>query len=54
VNTARFYLMTDHAHELDLDSPKVQDFLRAEGRGTVIDATLATFEAMFPAGNGER
>jgi cytosine/adenosine deaminase-related metal-dependent hydrolase len=45
---ARFYLMTDHAHELDLDSAKVQDFLRLlKEHGTVIDTTLATFEGMF-------
>lgn len=51
---ARFYLMTDHAHELDLDSGRVQDFLRLlKERGTVIDTTLGTFEAMFVQRQGE-
>jgi hypothetical protein len=51
---ARFYLMTDHAHELDLDSARVQDFLRLlKERGTVVDTTLGTFEAMFIQRQGE-
>jgi hypothetical protein len=51
---ARFYLMTDHAHELDLDSAQVQDFLKLlKERGTVIDTTLGTFEAMFIQRQGE-
>lgn len=51
---ARFYLMTDHAREIDLDSAPVQDFLKLlKERGTVIDTTLGTFEAMFIQRQGE-
>ena len=51
---ARFYLMTDHAHELELDSARVQEFLQLlKERGTVIDTTLATFEAMFIQRQGQ-
>lgn len=51
---ARFYLVTDHAHELELDSAKVQEFLQLlKEHNTVIDTTLATFEAMFLQGQGE-
>jgi hypothetical protein len=50
----RFYLMTEHARDIDLDSPAVQDFLRLlKDRGTTIDTTLATFESMFLQRQGE-
>lgn len=51
---ARFYLLTEHARDLDLDSAKVQDFLKLlQEHGTVIDTTLGTFEAMFLQRQGE-
>lgn len=51
---ARFALVGERAHTLDLDSSTVRDFiaLLAE-RGTVIDATLATFEAMYTQRQGD-
>ena len=51
---ARFILVGERARDLDLDSKAVRDFiaLLAE-RHTVIDATLATFEAMYNQGQGE-
>src|SRR5262249_51978980 len=43
----RFYLIADHAHELDLDSKPVQDFIALlKQRGTVVDPTLVAFEDM--------
>ena len=50
----RFKLVADKAHELDLDSPAVQDFLKllAE-RGVSVDPTVATFEAMFRQDMGQ-
>ncbi len=51
---ARFYLMTDQARDIDLDSAPVRDFLTLlKDRGTVIDLTLGTFEAMFLQRQGE-
>ncbi len=51
---ARFILVGEKTHALDLDSPAVRDFiaLLAERR-TVIDATLATFEGMYTQLQGE-
>ncbi len=51
---ARFILVGERTRELDLDSRQVRDFiaLLAE-RGTVIDATLATFEAMYTQQQGD-
>jgi hypothetical protein len=51
---ARFYLIADNAHELDLDSARVRELVELlRSRGTVVDATLATFEAMFSQKQGE-
>jgi dihydroorotase-like cyclic amidohydrolase len=51
---ARFYLIADHAHALDLKSQRVLDFIALlKERGTTVDATLATFEAMFTQRQGE-
>jgi hypothetical protein len=51
---ARFYLIADNAHSLDLSSPQVTDFVELlKQRGTVIDTTLATFEGMFNQKQGE-
>ena len=51
---ARFYLIADHAYALDLNSPRVRAFVDLlKGHGTVIDPTLATFEAMFVQKQGE-
>ena len=50
----RFYLMTEHARDIDLDSPAVQDFLKLlKEHGTSIDTTLATFEGLFLQRQGE-
>jgi amidohydrolase family protein len=51
---ARFVLVGERAHALDLDSKPVLDFiaLLAE-RQTVVDATLATFEGMYNQRQGE-
>jgi amidohydrolase family protein len=50
----RFYLMTEHARDIDVDSPEVQDFLKLlKERGTTIDTTLATFEGLFLQRQGE-
>jgi cytosine/adenosine deaminase-related metal-dependent hydrolase len=44
---ARFYLVAENAHALDLDSQPVKDFVALlKERGTVIDPTLAVFEFM--------
>jgi imidazolonepropionase-like amidohydrolase len=50
----RFNLVGDRSHTLDLDSKAVQDFiaLLAE-RGTVIDATMATFEGTWNQAQGD-
>jgi len=51
---ARFYLVADNAHKLDLNSKRVLDFVALlKARGTTIDATLATFEAIFTQRQGE-
>ncbi len=51
---ARFTLPGDRARGLDLDSPAVQDFIGLlRERGTVIDPTLATFEAMYTQQQGQ-
>lgn len=51
---ARFTLPGDKAQALDLDSAPVQDFIRLmKERGTVADATLATFEAMYTQQQGD-
>lgn len=50
----RFILVGERAHGLDLDSTAVGDFiaLLAE-RGTVIDATMATFEGLYTQRPGD-
>ncbi len=51
---SRFYLIADHAYALDLSSPRVRAFVDLlKDHGTVIDPTLATFEAMFNQKQGE-
>lgn len=51
---ARFYLIADHAHKLDLKSRRVADFIALlKERAVTVDATLATFEAMFTQRQGE-
>lgn len=51
---ARFTLVGERVHALDLDSPPVRDFIALlAGRGTVVDATVATFEGMFNQRQGE-
>jgi hypothetical protein len=50
----RFTLVGDNAHRLDLDSPRVRNFIRLlRERGTVVDPTAATFESMFRQRNGQ-
>ncbi len=50
----RFYLMTDHARDIDVESPEVQAFFKLlKESGTTIDTTLATFESMFLQRQGE-
>ncbi len=44
---ARFYLVAENAHALDLKSPRVQRFVKLlKQRGTVVDPTLGTFAFM--------
>jgi hypothetical protein len=51
---ARFYILAEHARELDLDSPAVRNFIALlRGRQTVIDPTLAVFESPFTQIQGE-
>ncbi len=51
---ARFYLVAENAHRLELDSPRVRDFLALLRRGpTVVDPTLAVFESQFIQRQGE-
>lgn len=51
---ARFILVGERARTLDLDSMEVRDFIALLAqRGTVIDATLATFEAMYTQQQGD-
>ncbi len=50
----RFTLVGDEAAKVRLDGPRVQAFLRLlRQRGTVIDPTLVTFEAMFNQRSGQ-
>ena len=50
----RFKLVADKAHELDLDSPAVRDFLKLlVERGVSVDPTVATFESMFRQDMGQ-
>jgi hypothetical protein len=50
----RFSAVYEHAHELDLNSPAVRDFIALlKQKGTVIDPTLVTFETMFTGWKGE-
>jgi hypothetical protein len=50
----RFYLMTEHARDIDVDSPQVQAFLKLlKERGTTIDSTVAVFESMFLQRQGQ-
>ncbi len=45
---ARIYLVAENAATLDLDSPRVQQFIALlKAHGTAIDPTLATFEGNF-------
>jgi hypothetical protein len=51
---ARFYILADHARELDLDSAPVQDFIALlRDRQIVVDPTLAAFEPSFMQLQGE-
>jgi hypothetical protein len=51
---ARFTLVGERTQALDLDSPAVRDFIALLAqRGTVIDATIATFEGMYNQRQGE-
>jgi hypothetical protein len=51
---ARFYILADHARDLDLDSQPVQDFIGLlRSRQTVLDPTLAAFESMFTQPQGD-
>ncbi len=50
----RFYLVGDNAAAIDLASDDVQAFFRLlSSRGTVVDATVATFESMFTQVQGQ-
>lgn len=50
---ARFYLVTDGAAGLELDSARVQDFVALlKERGTVVDPTLTIHEYMFTQEQG--
>jgi hypothetical protein len=50
----RFTLIAENAHALDLDAPPFQDLLRLLlAHKTVLDPTLATFEAQFSQKPGE-
>jgi Amidohydrolase family len=51
---ARFYLVAQNTHGLNLDSPEVRDFIALLRQGpTVIDPTLTAFEGMFVQRQGE-
>jgi hypothetical protein len=51
---ARFYLIAENAHALDLDSEPVRNLFRLlKDHGTSIDLTLATFEPSFTQLQGE-
>ena len=50
----RFNLVGEKSKDLDLDSPPVRDFITLlVERGTVIDATMATFEGMWTQRPGD-
>jgi hypothetical protein len=50
----RFYLMTEHARDIDVDSSQVRDFLKLlKERGTTIDNTAAVFEGLFLQRQGQ-
>jgi imidazolonepropionase-like amidohydrolase len=50
----RFTLVGDKAGDVALDGPQVKAFIRLlRERGTVVDATAGTFEAMYLQRNGE-
>ena len=51
---ARFSIVAEHAHELDLDAPVVRAFIALLRRGpTVIDPTLTVFEGQFVQRQGD-
>jgi hypothetical protein len=51
---ARFYLLAENAHALDLSSPRVNELVALmKEHGTVLDTTLATFEGNFTQMQGE-
>ena len=51
---ARFTLVGKRTQALDLDSPAVRNFIALlASRGTVVDATIATFEGMYNQRQGE-
>jgi Amidohydrolase family len=51
---ARFSIVADRAHALDLDATEVRDFVALLQRGpTVIDPTLTVFEGQFVQRQGE-
>lgn len=50
----RFKLVAEKAHQLELDSPAVQGFLKLlVERGVAVDPTVATFEPMFRQDMGQ-
>jgi hypothetical protein len=50
----RFILVGEKTHSLDLDSGPVRDFIeRLARRGTVVDATMATFEGSYTQLQGD-
>jgi len=50
----RFTRVGDDAHRLDLTSPRARAFVQLlRTRGTVVDLTLATFEAMYTQAQGQ-
>jgi hypothetical protein len=51
---ARFYLLAEHAHSLDLSSPKVTELVNLmKEHHTALDTTLSTFEGNFTQMQGE-
>jgi hypothetical protein len=51
---ARFYLLAENAHALDLSSPKVTELVNLmKEHHTVLDTTLTTFEGNFTQMQGE-
>jgi len=50
----RFTLVGDKAQDLDLDGARVRSFLKLlRARGTVVDPTASTFEALYTQRNGQ-